>query len=127
MNSICKKIVTVVVLAILSISCTSFAASPFDIFESKAVLKEQKAIEAKLEEFDKKLAAINAGKNNPNFDAENAFNSLAEQLLEIRKEMDTQNAAYEKLLKLIENLEAQKIEQADLSRPVSSVFDNTTD
>jgi len=125
MNSICKKIVTVVVLAILSISCTSFAASPFDIFESKAVLKEQKAIEAKLEEFDKKLAAINAGKNNPNFDAENAFNSLAEQLLEIRKEMDTQNAAYEKLLKLIENIEAQKIEQADLSRPVSSVFDNT--
>ncbi|WP_407396734.1 TrbG/VirB9 family P-type conjugative transfer protein [Anaerovibrio sp.] len=106
MNKYFKKIVAVAVVCTLSFPCTSFAASPFDIFESKAVMKEQKAIEDKLEEFDKKLEALKEEKKNPNFDAEGAFNSLAEQLLELRKNLDSQNEAYKRIMEAISNLEA---------------------
>lgn len=120
MNNLSKRIGAAVMVGILSVSCTSFAASsPFDIFESKTVIKNQEAIEARLDEFDKKLAAINDSKNKSDFDAESAFLVLKEQLSELRKEIDSNNAAYAKLLAAIEKLETAKTEQPNPQPPAA--------
>lgn len=101
MNRIKNKLSILVALSILAFPCSSFAAERTD----NAATVKQQILQEKLAAVEKKLAEL---RKNSDEEVKNAIEALSDQLIDIRRDVYSQQEVYEKLLAALEKMESEK-------------------